>query len=51
MIWSALDYPACVFPVTIVDPTLDAKKAPHQFLTQADKNIFELCAYFSVSFI
>lgn len=43
MLFNALDYPACVFPVTTVDPQLDRPAAPHKFLSEADKAIFELC--------
>ncbi|KAH9991619.1 general amidase [Russula compacta] len=41
-IWNALDYPACVFPVTHVDPVLDQPKPAHQFLSDADRRIYEL---------
>jgi len=43
LIWNVLDYPACVFPVTIVDPILDKPKPAHQFLSEADKGVYELC--------
>jgi hypothetical protein len=43
MVWNALDYPATVFPVTAVDPTLDAKTSPHEFYGDFDKNIYEMC--------
>ncbi|KAI0812796.1 general amidase [Irpex lacteus] len=36
-IWNALDYPACTFPVTKADPTVDVKKPAHQFLDDSDK--------------
>ncbi|CCM06222.1 uncharacterized protein FIBRA_08468 [Fibroporia radiculosa] len=39
---NALDYVACTFPVTKVDPTLDAKKPPHQFLNDADEVNYNL---------
>ncbi|KAH9951542.1 general amidase [Amylocystis lapponica] len=35
-VWNALDYSTCVFPVTKVDPAVDVKKAPHDFLSEAD---------------
>jgi amidase len=41
-IWNALDYPACVFPVTEVDPVLDQPKPAHQFLSKADQRVYEL---------
>lgn len=37
-----LDYPACVFPVTKVDPVLDLPKPAHEFLNEADQKIYEL---------
>ncbi|KAH9012027.1 general amidase [Lactarius hengduanensis] len=42
MIWNVLDYPACVFPVTKVDPVLDRPKPEHDFLSEADRKIHEL---------
>ncbi|KAN0124333.1 Amidase signature domain containing protein [Russula decolorans] len=42
LIWNALDYPACVFPVTEVDPILDQPKPAHQFLSKADQGVYEL---------
>lgn len=42
LIWNVLDYPACVFPVTTVDPILDKPKPAHQFLSEADKGVYEL---------
>lgn len=42
-VWNALDYVACVFPVTKVDPVLDAKRPPHQFLNAMDKMNYEFC--------
>lgn len=42
-IWNGLDYPAAVFPVTTVDPVVDVKKPPHKFLSEADKQVYELC--------
>ncbi len=44
MVWNALDYPACVFPVTKVDPVLDRPKPERDFLSEADQKTFELCA-------
>lgn len=41
-VWNALDYPACVFPVTKVDPALDQPKPAHKFLSEADKTTYEL---------
>lgn len=48
-IWNALDYPACVFPVTEVDPVLDQPKPAHQFLSKADQSVYELCMGYSLS--
>lgn len=42
-VWNALDYPACVFPVTRVDPILDAPKPPHAFIDDRDKANYEFC--------
>ncbi|KAJ3548818.1 hypothetical protein NM688_g5248 [Phlebia brevispora] len=41
-VWNALDYPACVFPVTRVDPVLDAPRPRHDFIDDTDKAIHEL---------
>jgi amidase len=43
LIWNALDYPACVFPVTKVDPVLDQPKPAHDFLSEQDRVVYELC--------
>jgi hypothetical protein len=42
-VYNALDYVACVFPVTRVDPTLDTKAPPHQFFSERDENTYHLC--------
>ncbi|KAI0322719.1 general amidase [Amylostereum chailletii] len=42
MVWNGFDYTACTFPVTKVDPAIDQKKAPHQFLSQSDEKIYAL---------
>jgi len=42
MVWNSLDYPATVFPVTTVDPILDAKTSPHEFYGDFDKSIYEM---------
>ena len=44
MVWNLLDYPACAFPVTKVDPVLDRPKPAHKFLSEADQKIYERCA-------
>jgi hypothetical protein len=44
MVWNALDYPACVFPVTKVDPVLDRPKPAHKFLSEVDQRTYERCA-------
>jgi len=36
-----LDYPACVFPITKVDPVLDQPKPAHEFLSKEDQRIYE----------
>jgi amidase len=45
MVWNALDYSATTFPVTTVDPALDAKKPRHEFYSDVDKSIYEMCEY------
>ncbi|KAH7915795.1 general amidase [Hygrophoropsis aurantiaca] len=40
-VWNALDYPACVIPVSTVDPVLDAKKPAHAFIDDYDRKIYE----------
>jgi hypothetical protein len=42
-VWNSLDSPALVFPVTTVDPELDPPKPAHDFLSDDDKEIYELC--------
>ncbi|KAG6840840.1 hypothetical protein C0991_003787 [Blastosporella zonata] len=44
LVWNVLDYPALVIPVSKVDQTLDAQRAPHDFLSDMDKLVHELCA-------
>jgi len=41
-IWNVLDYPACAFPVTRVDPILDQPKPAHQFLSEEDQRLYKL---------
>ncbi|GJE86082.1 general amidase [Phanerochaete sordida] len=41
-VWNGLDYATCVFPVTRVNATLDAKKPSHQFLNPRDKAHYEM---------
>ncbi|EIM92443.1 general amidase [Stereum hirsutum FP-91666 SS1] len=42
MIWNCLDYPACTFPVTTVDETLDKPKPAHNFYNERDQQCYEL---------
>jgi amidase len=42
-VWNVLDYPGYVFPVTTVDPVLDIAKPAHEFLSDVDKTVYELC--------
>ena len=42
-VWNALDYAAMTFPVSIVDPAIDTKQAPHSFLGKRDQTNYELC--------
>lgn len=46
-VWNVLDCPGLVFPVTTVDPVLDLAKPPHEFLSDNDKLIYELCKFTS----
>ncbi|KDQ63717.1 hypothetical protein JAAARDRAFT_148343 [Jaapia argillacea MUCL 33604] len=41
-IWSLLDYPALALPVTKVNPAIDLKAPPHQFLCDLDKEHYDL---------
>jgi len=45
MVWNALDYPASIFPVTTVDPTLDARIPSHEFYDDFDKKVYDMCKY------
>ena len=45
-----MDYAAAVFPVTTVDPIIDAKIPSHDFLSEADKWLYDICALFSLSY-
>jgi amidase len=38
-----LDYPACTFLVTKVNPILDQPKLAHEFLNELDWKVYELC--------
>jgi hypothetical protein len=42
-VWNALDYPAAIFPVTTVNPNLDAKKPRQSFYDDFDKGVYEMC--------
>jgi hypothetical protein len=46
LIWNTLDYPACAFPVTQVDPTLDPVESRDHFLSDDDRSIHALCECF-----
>ena len=41
--WNALDYSACVFPVTKVDPAIDVKRPAHTFLGKRDEEAYNFC--------
>ena len=49
MVWNGLDYPACVFPVSKVDPTLDVKQPRDKFLSEADESVYNMCKYYLMS--
>ena len=41
--WNLLDYPALVFPVTRVDPALDAQDTKYSPLNEQDRFNHNLC--------
>ncbi len=43
VVWSILDCPACIVPVSKVDPTLDAKRARDSFFTDRDRQNWNSC--------
>ena len=43
MVWNALNYTACAFPVTVVDPAQDVLQPRTEFLSKADKENYEAC--------
>lgn len=45
-VFNALDYSACIFPVTRVDVTKDVKKPAHTFLSNLDETNYNLCTLF-----
>lgn len=47
-IYNVLDYPSCVFPVTRVDPTKDAKRPPHKFLSKEDEDNYKFCTIYPI---
>ncbi|THH06919.1 hypothetical protein EW145_g3745 [Phellinidium pouzarii] len=42
MVWNGLDCPACVFPVSKVDPYIDVKEPRDKFLSKADEFFYNL---------
>ena len=44
-VFNALDYVSSVFPVTKVDPAIDAKLPPHEFLSDQDESAYNLCKW------
>ncbi|KZS93000.1 general amidase [Sistotremastrum niveocremeum HHB9708] len=42
LIWNTLDYAACVFPVTTVNPAIDVVAPPHDFKNKDDQATYEL---------
>ena len=44
-IWNHLDYPALVIPITKVDPQLDAKRPPHEFFGDFDRQMYNFCEF------
>ena len=45
MVWNALNYTACAFPVTVVGPAQDVLQPRTEFLSKADKENYEACGY------
>lgn len=45
MVFNALDYTCCVFPVSKVDPAIDVRRPAHDFYNEFDKTNYEFCAY------
>ena len=48
VVWNGLNYAAASFPVSTVDPAIDVKKPPQEFLSKADKSIYNLCVSMSL---
>lgn len=44
-----MDFPAAVFPVTVVDPLLDVKVPRTEFFSEADKDIYNMCMAFQIA--
>lgn len=42
-LWNAVDYTVGVLPVTTVDPELDQPVPPHEFYSDDDRDIYNLC--------
>lgn len=42
-LWNALDYAACTFPVTTVDPALDTRVPRHHFHNHEDEHVYRWC--------
>lgn len=43
MVWNTLNYPACAFPVTTVDPVQDPVQPRDKFLGEQDKENHAVC--------
>lgn len=43
LIWNALDYPSCAFPVTEVIPDVDVAEHRDIFFSDDDKATYNLC--------
>jgi amidase len=44
-LWNGLDYSACTFPVTFVDPVLDAPVPRTEFYNKDDEHVYRWCEY------
>ncbi len=46
MVWNTLNYTACAFPVTTVDPVQDVPQPRTEFLSEVDKESHAACKSF-----
>lgn len=46
MVWNTLNYTACAFPVTTIDPVQDVPQPRTEFLSEVDKESHAACKSF-----